>query len=182
VGDIDLDLFASDYLSVAVDSDTLSADTRSVEDRLKALRFLDATGVPTVVGLITVGKEPQAFIPGFYVQFVRFDGTSLTDSVVNQLEVGGPLPQLLREVDILLRSNVRTATSFVDRDREDNVPDYPLAALQQLVRNAIMHRTYETSNAPVHVYWFDDRVEIHSPGGLFGQVTREKFWLRHYGL
>lgn len=34
-----------------------------------------------------------------------------------------------------------------------------------------MHRTYEASNAPVRVTWFDDRVEIHSPGGPFGQVT-----------
>ncbi len=50
-----------------------------------------------------------------------------------------------------------------------------MAALQQLVRNAVMHRTYESTNAPVHVYWFDDRIEIVSPGGPYGIVTRETF-------
>ena len=38
-----------------------------------------------------------------------------------------------------------------------------------------MHRTYEGTNAPVRVYWFDDRIEIHSPGGPYGAVTVENF-------
>jgi ATP-dependent DNA helicase RecG len=38
-----------------------------------------------------------------------------------------------------------------------------------------MHRNYEGSNAPTRVYWFDDRIEISNPGGLFGQVTQENF-------
>jgi ATP-dependent DNA helicase RecG len=44
-----------------------------------------------------------------------------------------------------------------------------------LVRNAILHRTYEGTYSPVRIYWFSDRIEIHSPGGPFGQVTRENF-------
>jgi len=38
-----------------------------------------------------------------------------------------------------------------------------------------MHRTYERTNSPVRVYWFNDRIEIYSPGGPFGLVTRENF-------
>ena len=38
-----------------------------------------------------------------------------------------------------------------------------------------MHRTYENTNAPVRVYWFDDRIEVINPGGPFGAVTRENF-------
>jgi ATP-dependent DNA helicase RecG len=52
---------------------------------------------------------------------------------------------------------------------------YPLSALQQLTRNAVMHRTYEGTNAPVRVYWFDDRIEITNPGGPYGTVTVENF-------
>ena len=37
-----------------------------------------------------------------------------------------------------------------------------------------MHRTYE-SNAPVHLYWFTDRIEIQSPGGLYGMASPENF-------
>ena len=42
-------------------------------------------------------------------------------------------------------------------------------------RNAIMHRTYEGTKTPVRIYWFSDRVEIYSPGGLYGQVNPENF-------
>ena len=48
---------------------------------------------------------------------------------------------------------------------------YPLAALQQLVRNAVLHRTYEGTRSPIRITWYDDRLEILSPGGPFGRVT-----------
>ena len=38
-----------------------------------------------------------------------------------------------------------------------------------------MHRTYEATNAPIHVYWFEDRIEVLSPGGPFGAITPETF-------
>ena len=41
----------------------------------------------------------------------------------------------------------------------------------------MMHRTYESTNAPIRVYWFENRIEIHSPGGPFGVVTKENFGL-----
>ena len=50
-----------------------------------------------------------------------------------------------------------------------------MEALHQITRNAVMHRTYEATNAPVHVYWFNDRIEVLSPGGAFGAVTIERF-------
>jgi ATP-dependent DNA helicase RecG len=52
---------------------------------------------------------------------------------------------------------------------------YPLVALQQLFRNAVMHRTYEHTNAPIRITWYTDRLEIFSPGGPVGIVTAETF-------
>jgi ATP-dependent DNA helicase RecG len=40
--------------------------------------------------------------------------------------------------------------------------------------NAVLHRTYE-SNTPIRFYWFSDRVEIQSPGGLYGEASPENF-------
>jgi ATP-dependent DNA helicase RecG len=34
-----------------------------------------------------------------------------------------------------------------------------------------MHRVYESTNAPIRVYWYSDRIEIQNPGGLYGKVT-----------
>jgi len=38
-----------------------------------------------------------------------------------------------------------------------------------------MHRAYEATNAPVRVCWFNDRIEIHNPGGPYGDVNVENF-------
>jgi ATP-dependent DNA helicase RecG len=57
---------------------------------------------------------------------------------------------------------------------EERRPDYPLATLQQVLRNAVLHRNYE-SHVPVYWYWFADRIEIHSPGGLYGRVNEQNF-------
>lgn len=58
---------------------------------------------------------------------------------------------------------------------ETSRPHIPLEAVQQVVRNALMHRSYEATNAPVRVSWFTDRVEVSSPGGPFGQVDATNF-------
>jgi len=70
--------------------------------------------------------------------------------------------------------NIRVATDVTSSPVERRQPDYPLDALQQIIRNAVLHRSYET-NTPVSWYWFADRVEIHSPGGLYGRVNETNF-------
>ena len=71
--------------------------------------------------------------------------------------------------------DLQPVASATIEDLEIRRSEYPLPALQQLIRNAILHRTYEGTNAPVRIYWFSDRIEIHNPGGPFGLVTKENF-------
>lgn len=65
----------------------------------------------------------------------------------------------------MLRAHVDTAVTLIGPTTEQCRPNVPIEALQQLVRNAVMHRTYEATNAPVRVTSFDDRIEGQSPGG-----------------
>ena len=55
------------------------------------------------------------------------------------------------------------------------VVDYPAVALHELLINALIHRNYDASTTPVYVNHFDDRIEIHNPGSLYGDLTREQF-------
>jgi len=174
-GDLDLDLFEREYLPSAVDAEVLAANGRTVEQRLASLRLATTAGVPTNAGVLVVGVEPTGFLPGAYVQFLRVEGTDLGAPIVDDRRLTSALPTLLRELDELLRLNIRTAVRIGDDLRDSRQPDYPLAALQQLTRNAVLHRTYEGTAAPVRVTWYDDRVEIYSPGGPYGVVTVENF-------
>ncbi|MDF5721840.1 MAG: ATP-binding protein [Rhizonema sp. PD37] len=130
---------------------------------------------PTILGVLVVGNDPRQFVPCSYIQFLRIDGSELTDPIKDQKEVGGPLPYLLRILDETLQVHISIATNITASPVEIQQPDYPIVALQQLARNAVMHRTYEGTNAPVRITWFNDRIEIQNPGGPFGQVNRQNF-------
>ena len=87
----------------------------------------------------------------------------------------GTVADQIRRLEEKLEVHNWRKVEFSSVDKEKVEQDYALDALRQLVRNAYMHRSYESTNAPVRVYWFDDRIEIHSPGGPFGSVTMTKF-------
>ncbi len=177
ISDFDEDIFRRIYLPAAVDLEVLHANERTLEQQMNSLRFLSSKypPLPTVIGLLTIGKDPAAYIYGAYVQFLRIDGICLDDPIADQKEIHGPLPDLLHQLDEILKANIRIATDIRSSPVEQRHPDYPLDALQQLVRNAVMHRDYAASNAPVRITWFTDRIEIQNPGGPFGQVTRNNF-------
>ena len=172
--DLDLDLARSTYLPAAVAPEVLAENHRSLTEQLTSVRLLDPSGVATAAGLLLVGRQPHEVVPGAWVQVLRLDGEDLSAPVLDEQRLEGPLVRVLRSVDELLRVNVRTRVD-VAATPERRQEDFPLVALQQLVRNAVMHRSYEATSAPTRVTWYDDRVEIWSPGGPFGVVTRESF-------
>lgn len=177
IDDLNLAFFRGSYLPSAVDPEQLAANERTIEQQLSSLRFLttDASPVPTVVGLLAVGISPADFVPGAYVQFLRISGNQLSDPIADQKELHGPMSDLMSRMDDLVDANIEIAVDIESQTTEQRHPDYPKPALQQLIRNAVMHRNYETSNAPTRITWFADRIEIQNPGGPFGQVTVENF-------
>jgi len=174
--DLNLDVFKNEYLRSAIDPDVLAENGRTIEQQLRTLRLLGRDNkTPTVTGVLALGKSPADYLPGAYIQFLRIDGTELSDSIADQQVIHGHLRKLITELDVVLKANIKTATDITSHEKEIRRPDFPLGALQQLTRNAIMHRNYESSNAPVRIYWFNDRIEIHNPGGPYGEITVETF-------
>ena len=170
--DLDMRAFENDYLPCAVSPEALAEKRRDSEDQLRALRLVARDGAPTVTAILLLGRDPRDWLPGAYLQFVRYAGTAITDRVLDHAELSGRLPEQSREADAVLRLNI---TRALDTRGERHVEErsYPYAALRELLRNSVIHRNYENSLTPVRVSWFADRVEILSPGSTFGEVTRD---------
>jgi len=177
ITDLSRTIFENEYLPAAFASDVLEANNRSYEERLASCKMIvspvDTT--PTLLGLLAIGKTPQDFLPGAYVQFLRIDGTELADPVIDEEDIGGTLVEILRRTEEKLSAHNRTAIDIISSPTHKTETAYPHAAIQQILYNAVLHRTYERTNAPVRVYWFNDRIEINSPGGPYGNVTTENF-------
>ncbi len=172
MNDIDTFYFERKYLTRAFAEDVLQANDRSVDEQLAATKMIHSLDdpTPTVLGVLTLGNNPQDFLPGAYVQFLRFGGVDSFD-VTDSQAIRGTVADILRRLEDKLDSHNRTAVDFVSGPLERRTSLYPMIAVQQIVRNAAMHRAYESTNAPIHVHWHDDRIEVISPGGLFGSVT-----------
>ena len=177
VADLNRTRFEQEYLPVAVAAEVIAANDRSSEERLAATKMIRSVDDPrpTVAGVLVLGARPRDFLPGAYIQFLRVAGTADGDPIVDEGLLDGPMADMIRRTDEKLVAHNYTTVDFTSGPTESRRSLYPLAALQQLVRNALMHRTYEGTNAPVRAYWFDDRIEIMSPGGPYGIVTAETF-------
>ena len=177
LSDLNLTRFENEYLPQAFSDEVLAANDRSLKEQLAATKMIAAVDQPiaTVLGILAIGKNPQDFLPGAYVQFLRINGNELTDEIIDAKEIRGAIPELLGNLEDKMAAHNRTAVDITTDYLEKRTELYPTEALHQITRNAVMHRTYEATNAPVRVYWFNDRIEVTSPGGAFGAVTIENF-------
>ncbi|MEO6325762.1 MAG: RNA-binding domain-containing protein, partial [Thermoanaerobaculia bacterium] len=141
--DLDLRLFEGVYLPSAVAPDVLAANDRTSKQRLAATKMVVSMDdpTPTVLGLLVLGKSTRDFLPGAYIQFLRIVGRTLADPIQDEQLVDGPVHEVLRRIDEKLASHNRTAVDIAGGALERRAQPYPAAAFQQLVRNAVMHRT-----------------------------------------
>ena len=98
----------------------------------------------------------------------------MEENPIDEKLFSGDLLTVLREMQafVSLPTQSQPVAESVFRERMEK--DYPTVAVRELLLNAIMHRSYE-SNAPVRFYWYDDRIEIQNPGGLYGMASPENF-------
>lgn len=179
ISDLSQPLFEHEYLPAAFAEDVLKNNHRTYEEQLSSCKFTVSPSdtTPTLLGLLSLGKTPQDYIPGAHIQFLRIDGRELHDPVMDEESFRGSLVGMLHRMQEKLNAFNRTSIDIISAPTHIKAVDYPREALQQILYNAVLHRTYENTNAPIRVYWFNDRIEIISPGGPYGNVTAENFGL-----
>jgi ATP-dependent DNA helicase RecG len=174
--DLALEYFKSAYLPAAIDKDTIKENNRTVEEQLASLRFYDAReSCPTNAGILLFGVNPEFFLPGAYIQYVKFRGEEMTGDVEFEKKFSGALITELNSVDNFIKNNIiKERPIKKDSFQEHTIRNYSYWALRELIMNAIMHRNYE-ANAPIYIYEFSNRIEILNPGGLFGDANPQNF-------
>jgi ATP-dependent DNA helicase RecG len=173
--DLSLPLFQIDYRQQAIAPEVIQENHRPVEQQLASLRFFDlSNGCPTHAGILLFGLDVLQFLPGGYIQFLRVAGTTLADEITNERVLTGDLLSVLRELDAIVDAQIQQYPVGQTILTEKTVESFPRVAVRELLMNAVMHRDY-ASTAPLRITWLDDRLEIQSPGGLYGEASPENF-------
>ncbi|AQP52091.1 ATP-binding protein [Tessaracoccus flavescens] len=85
------------------------------------------------------------------------------------LTIEGPA-RLAIERSLEETTRIIESVHYLGPDGSPRAIHYPPEALKEIVVNAVIHRDYNMSD-DVHIFIFDNRVEVRSPGGLPGHMT-----------
>ena len=142
-------------------------DDREVYRRLRIAMRLNDHEVPRNVGLMFFSDDPDASFRGARIEAAAFANGG---DVLEEGMFRGPLQRQINDCLAWLRAQTaRHVRKLPDRPETDNWDDYPFAALEEAIVNAIYHRSYEAMPEPVKVYVYGDRIEVTSyPGPVAG--------------
>lgn len=137
----------------------------------------------TLAAVLNFCVYPQGYFPQLGITAVVVPGTEIGDTdadsarFIDNKRIEGTIDSMVDEAVAFCRRNMKTRT-IIDPDtgtRSDRT-EYPAEAIREAILNALIHRDYSiyTEGTPVQVDLFADRLEIHSPGNLYGRMTVEQ--------
>ena len=151
-----------------------SRTNESAEVTLGKLKFAkaDRSGAlrATVGGVLLASEEPREWLPNAYIQAVCYDSERMDGNrQLDAQDISGPLDRQIRDAMRFVVRNRRVAARK-DPGRSD-VPQYSDRAVFEAIVNAVVHRDYAVAGAHIRLFLFDDRLQLHSPGGLCNSMT-----------
>lgn len=149
------------------------------EDELLQLMGVMDGDTPTLAGVMVFSKYPQAYFPQFSITAVVIPGTEIgqtgTDDerFIDNKRITGAISDMLEAAESFVARNSRTKTIIDEKGKRSDIPEYPAKAVREAILNALVHRDYSihTENIPVRIEMYRDRMEIKSPGGLYGKIS-----------
>jgi len=143
------------------------------EKILRNLRFIRPDGTLTVAAMLLFGKYTQRWMPMMTAKCICFAGNSVGSKVfrdkVNDADMEG---NLLHQYDTIMDFFTRNLHNVQVGDEFNSMGklEIPYTSLVEFTVNSLVHRSLNMK-APVRVFIFDNRVEIHSPGALPNGLT-----------
>ncbi len=155
------------YLNIAKKTNRLPViEGVDLPELIEKLR-LSENGKLKRAAIILFGKDPGKFYPNTFVKIGRF-GQDDTDIKFQEVEEGN-LVNLLPEV--LAQLNRKFLISPIDFEGMHRIEkgEYPLAAIREMLLNALVHRNY--MGAPIQIRVYDDKISIWNEGMLPNGLT-----------
>lgn len=129
--------------------------------------------VPTNAGILFFGSYPQQHIIQAEVACVLFRETIGASRYADRKFITGTLQELIDGAEAFLNRYIAVGARVEGWKRID-IPDYSIEVLREAIVNAVVHRDYSRRGESIRIFYYPDRVEIHSPGLLLAGITVEQ--------
>ena len=135
---------------------------------MRNLRFIRPDGSMTVAAMLLFGKYTQRWLPVMTAKCISFVGNHIGGKQfrdkVNDADMEGNLLHQFETIMAFFTRNLRNVQVEEEFNSLGKL-EIPYSSLVEFVVNALVHRSLNR-NAPIRIFIFDNRVEIHSPGIL----------------
>jgi ATP-dependent DNA helicase RecG len=125
--------------------------------------------------LVLFGKDPGKFYPNTFVKIGRF-GNDDADLKFQETEEGNLIALLQGVLNQLNRKFLTRPIEFEGMHRIEK-GEYPVAAIREMLLNALVHRNYV--GAPIQIRVYDDKISIWNEGTLPDGLTLEALKRSH---
>lgn len=137
----------------------------------------------TLAAVMNFALYPQGVFPQLGITAVVVPGYSIGElgnsgeRFIDNKRIEGTISEMLEEAMVFCKRNMKIKT-IIDSEtgKRNDRTEYPINAVREAILNALIHRDYSvhTEGTPIQINFFTDRLEIHSPGGLYGRMTVEQ--------
>jgi ATP-dependent DNA helicase RecG len=129
---------------------------------------------PRNVGLLFFHEEPRHFFPATQIDVVYFPDGPGGDQFDEKI-FSGPLAQMTRDAIAYIQRNYlkETVLKHGDRPEAERFWNYPLAAIEEAIVNAVYHRSYEIRE-PVEIRITPDALVVLSFPGPDRSISMEQ--------
>ena len=134
----------------------------------------DKNGLLTNAGKLMTDQHTVYNSRMFCTRWNGLEKGSIFDDALDDKEYEGNLIYLLKSGSEFIRNNSKVRFVKKAQYRVDK-PDYAERAVTEALVNALIHRDYIVLGSEIHIDMFDDRVEITSPGGMFGGGSIQEY-------
>lgn len=146
----------------------------SVPELFEKLRLTE-NGQLKRSALILFGKDPGKFYPNTFVKIGRF-GKDDADLKFQETEEGNLIVLLQAVLNQLNHKFLIKTIEFEGMHRIEK-GEYPVAAIREMLLNALVHRNY--MGAPIQIRVYDDKISIWNEGTLPDGLTLEALKRSH---
>ena len=148
------------------------------DEQIYELTGIIVNGKTSLSGWILFNDYPQSIFPQFSVTAVVLPGTEMGETGLNgarfidNRRFDGNLQCMLNETEKFIVRNMKNNVIINDDGKRADKTEYPVRAVREILLNALTHRDYGvySESVPVTVEMYRDRIEITSPGGLYGRT------------
>ena len=149
------------------------------DETIYELMSVVRNGEVTLSSIMLFSPYPQAYFPQLCIIAIVVPGKELgtqtagEERFLDNQRIEGTIPEMLQEAIQFVKRNMKTRTIIDSKTgkREDRT-DYPILAIREAIINALVHRDYSihSEGMPIQLIMFEDRLEIHNPGGIYGRI------------